>query len=257
MKPCAKDRKRIAWLALGALDAQQARALRAHIETCEGCRRYLEETSEVTRALKEAQARADIGASESFHRAVARAIRAEESRSVWEAVTAPFRGARLRWRAALPALGAMAVAIAALGLLVSRFGTGNVPSPAPSSVRAVSAPGLNSELPPTLANYQLVANHSLEDLDELADPPGKQAPFPRPALQGLDFRLCRVSGHTRQMKKTKNSSSGTNTMLVFCRPGSRLALCIHGQASRSRFAGWQKPGGQWGGALLALSLGGS
>jgi len=190
MRPCAKDRKRIAWLALGALDAQQARALRAHIETCEGCRRYLEETSEVTRALKEAQARTDIGASESFHRAVARAIRAEESRSVWEAVTAPFRGARLRWRAALPALGAMAVAIAALGLLVSRFGTGNVPSPAPPSVRAVSAPGLNSELPPTLANYQLVANHSLEDLDELLTRQANRRHSPAPIYRASTFAFA-------------------------------------------------------------------
>jgi hypothetical protein len=40
MKPCAKNRKLIAWLALGALEARRAAALRAHLALCEGCRQY-------------------------------------------------------------------------------------------------------------------------------------------------------------------------------------------------------------------------
>jgi len=48
MKPCAQNRKLIVWLSLNVLDASQARQLRAHLETCEGCRRYLAEISNVT-----------------------------------------------------------------------------------------------------------------------------------------------------------------------------------------------------------------
>ena len=51
MKPCAQNRKLIAWLASNALDARQTRQLQAHLETCEGCRRYLAEISNVTERL--------------------------------------------------------------------------------------------------------------------------------------------------------------------------------------------------------------
>jgi anti-sigma factor RsiW len=165
MKPCAKNRKRIAWLALDALDPEQARELRAHIGGCEGCRRYLEEITETIGGLKEAPIRTGIEPSESFHRNVARAIRAEESRSLWEAIAAPFRAAPLRWRATVPALCALAVGLVALSILASRFRTGNLPSP--SSAGTVSAPGLNSDLPPTIANYRRAANQSLDALDDL------------------------------------------------------------------------------------------
>jgi anti-sigma factor RsiW len=190
MKACAKNRKWIAWLALDALDAQQARELRAHIEACEGCRRYLEEMSKMTRALKEAQTGTDIEASESFHRKVARAIWAQESWSLREAVVAPFRGTPLRWRATLPMLGAMALVMVVLSVLVSRSRTGSVPSPAPSSARAVSAPGLNSELPPTLANYRLIANRSLEDLDELLTRQGNKNRSPVPIYRASTSALA-------------------------------------------------------------------
>ncbi len=190
MKPCAKNRKWIAWLALDALEAQQARELRAHIEACEGCRRYLEETSKMTRALKEAQIRTEIEASDAFRRKVARAIRSEESRSLWEVVVAPFRGTPLKWRAALPVLGATAVAMMLLCVLVARSRIGSLPSPAPPSARAVSAPGLNSDLPPTLANYRLVANQSLEDLDELLTRQGNRNRSPVPIYRAWTFALA-------------------------------------------------------------------
>jgi hypothetical protein len=190
MKPCAKNRKWIVWLALDALDARQRRELRAHIEACEGCRRYLEETSEMTQALKEAQISAEIETSEAFHRTVARAIRAGESRSLWEVVAAPFRGPPPKWRAALPVLGAMALAIVVLSVLASRSRFGRVPSSAPSSLRAVAAAGLNRDLPPTLANYQMVANQSLEDLDALLTRQGNRNRAPAPIYTASTFALA-------------------------------------------------------------------
>ena len=189
MKPCAKNRKRINWLALDALDARQAREVRAHIEACEGCRHYLEQTSKLTQALKEAQVRTEIETSESFHRSVARAIRAEKPPSLWDVAAAAFRGAPPSWRASLPVLGAMAVAIVILSLLAPRFRLRTVPSPAPPAPRAVSAPGLPSDLPPTLANYRLVANQSLEALDELLTRQGNRPRSPAPIYTASTFAL--------------------------------------------------------------------
>ena len=85
MKPCFSKRKLIAWLALGELDARRAQDLRAHIETCDGCRRYLEEISAVKeRAGRRGDPGRTLEASESFHRRLVGRLRAEQPASLWE-----------------------------------------------------------------------------------------------------------------------------------------------------------------------------
>src|SRR2546425_12391139 len=106
MKPCPTRRKRIAWLALDALDVQEARDLRAHLETCEGCRRYLEEISNVTERLIAAQRGPDVQASESFHQRVVGRLRADYSGSFSETVGPRLRAMLLKWRPVMPAIGA-------------------------------------------------------------------------------------------------------------------------------------------------------
>src|SRR3989441_4718283 len=118
MKPCSKNRKRIAWLALDALDVRQARDLRVHLETCAGCRRYLEEISNVTQRLIAAETRPDIQASESFHQSVVGALGAEETG--WQTLVAHLRGTLLNWRMALTVVGATVLVIAALTAIVWR-----------------------------------------------------------------------------------------------------------------------------------------
>src|SRR5205823_5908678 len=51
MKPCSNKRKLVALLAADALNANEERELRDHLETCEGCRTYLQEISNVTQKL--------------------------------------------------------------------------------------------------------------------------------------------------------------------------------------------------------------
>ena len=92
MKPCAQNRKLIAWLASNALEAQQARQLQAHLETCEGCRRYLAEISNVTERLAATESNPDIQASEVFHRKLAGRLRAAKPDSVGEILAAYFGG---------------------------------------------------------------------------------------------------------------------------------------------------------------------
>jgi hypothetical protein len=178
MKPCAKNRKLIAWLALDALDARPAQALREHLAACEGCRRYLAEISSVTAKLSAAEPAADIQASASFHQKVANRLKANEPNSVWEIVMANLT--RMNWRSAIPAVAALVVAVMTLAVPWRQ------PAVPPHNLHiqpvapVATAPDLNQDLPPTFANYQRVANESLEKLDELLTEQGNRNLSPTP-----------------------------------------------------------------------------
>jgi len=177
MKPCSTHRKLIAWLALDALDAPKARDLRAHLETCEGCRRYLEEISNVTARLIAAETEPDIHASEAFHQGVVRRFREEQAGSFLEIAVARLRAMPLNWRVILPVIGAAAVVIAAWSLFGPRL---RGPSPAPTGVQAVLASKAEPDVSPTISNYQRIANRSLDELDELLTRQGNRNPSPTP-----------------------------------------------------------------------------
>src|ERR1041385_8662974 len=115
MKPCLKNRKRITWLALDALELTQARKLRAHVETCGGCRRYLKEISAVAQALKAPHTEADIESQDYFHRRVLAALKAEESTRKWP--VARVTGL-LNWRVVAPVCCGLALLILALSNFV-------------------------------------------------------------------------------------------------------------------------------------------
>jgi len=177
MKPCSNNRKLVAWLAVDALDARQEGEIRAHLETCEGCRRYLAEVSTVTEKLSVTEVRSDIQTSETFHQKVARALRAEETDSAWKTAVAHLQATLLNWRVALPVIGAIVVAIAVLSVFPRRPG---VLLPGPTRAQAVLAPSVKSDLDPTISNYQMVANRSLEKLDELLTRQGHRNPSSTP-----------------------------------------------------------------------------
>jgi anti-sigma factor RsiW len=188
MKTCSKNRKLLAWLVLDELDACRAGELRAHLQTCDGCRRYLKEISTVTERLAAAEVRPAIQASESFHRRLTG--RLEQPVSLWASLVAQFAATRLTWRVALPALGAAALVIATLSILVRQPA---VSPPVPISVQAVVPPGPQSDLPPTIANYQRVANRSLDELDELLTRQAKRNPAPAPIYTASMFALANAS----------------------------------------------------------------
>jgi hypothetical protein len=175
MNPCVKNQKLIVWLALDALDVRQAQALREHLAACEGCRGYLVEISSVTGKLAAVETTSDIQASESFHQRVAGRLRATEPNSVWEIVVANL--ARLNWRMATPAIAALVVAVVALSTLWQH------PAVSPHNrlaTQAGRASNLNQDVSPTMANYQKVANQSLEKLDELLTEQGNRNLSPSP-----------------------------------------------------------------------------
>jgi hypothetical protein len=168
MKPCLENRKLIALLAVNELAGSPARQLRTHLENCEGCRGYLAEMSRTTEKLAAAGGRtSDVRASESFHRRVVGALRAEESGSWWGTLAAQLRGFSPTWRVFVPAVGA-AVLIAAVVSILPRHAV-VVPLVAPVTQAAVvtKPPKPQGDPQPTAANYRLVANQSLEKLDDL------------------------------------------------------------------------------------------
>ena len=190
MKPCAQNRRPIVWLTLNALDARQTRHLRAHLEICEGCRRYLAEISNVTESLAAAEATPDVQASESFHRRVAGKLRAAKPDSLGEILVAYFRGNLLNWRVALPVIAALVV----IGVTVA---TWRQPPVVSLSQRAGTQPasvsGADIGLAPTLANYQRVANQSLDKLDALLTRQGNRPLPPMPIYTASTLALANGS----------------------------------------------------------------
>jgi anti-sigma factor RsiW len=187
-EPCSRNRKPLAWLALGELDARRAGELRAHLETCDGCRRYLAEISAVTEKVAAAVMTPDVQATEAFHRGVVAKLRAEPSGSIWQTLAAPFIAARLDWRAALPAIGVAALVIVMLSTPVRQPAA---PAPAPAGAQAGLPPDIESDLPPTIANYQRIATRSLDELDELLTRQSKRNPPPTPIYTASLFVSAR------------------------------------------------------------------
>jgi anti-sigma factor RsiW len=190
MKPCVKNQKLITWLALDALDARQARQLRTHLETCEGCRRYLAEISSVTERLTAAEANPDVQASESFHQRLAGRLRATEPDSIWKIVAASLQGTLLNWRVALPAIAALIV----VGVIVATWRQPPQTSSSPrTGIQTTSVSSADNDLPPTIANYQRVANQSLAQLDALLTQQGNRALPSMPVYTASTFGLANES----------------------------------------------------------------
>jgi hypothetical protein len=185
MKPCARNRKLIAWLALDALPARKAAALRKHLARCEGCHRYWEEVSSVMEGLAATAPCPELEASEHFHRRLTAKLRAVESSSGLEDLAAWLRGSMPSWRVALPAL---ALALSALlAVVASRQHPAVAPS-RPLAVETALNSASGSDLAPTLANYRMVANQSLENLSELLTRQGNRPLPPAPVytVSGLE-----------------------------------------------------------------------
>ena len=187
MKPCAKNKKLIVWLTLNALDARRTRQLQAHLETCEGCRRYLAEISNVTERLAE-QENLDIQASESFHRKVAGRLRTAKPDSIGEILSAYLY--RLNWRVALPAVAVLVLVCVAVATWPQPPEIVSFPRP---SIRTALVSSADNDLAPSIANYQRVASQSLAKLDALLTRQGNRPLPPMPIYTASSFGLANES----------------------------------------------------------------
>jgi hypothetical protein len=160
MKVCLKYRQPIALLAVDAVDVHEAQSLRAHLETCEGCRGYLSEVRGVTKKLAKTEIASDIQTSNAFHQRMLGAI--DPQRSAWDRVLDQLQ-TLLNWRVALPVTAA---ALVIVGLSVMERSR-EIPLAPQPVVQPVARANVQTDLEPTISNYQMIANHSLEKLDEL------------------------------------------------------------------------------------------
>lgn len=163
MKPCRKNRPRLALLASGDLSNDDVALLRRHMETCGGCRKYWREMSALSKCLSDTRnvASPEAEPSETFHARLVESISGQPRRSWLIDWLAAFWWERRA--ATLCALAAVAVAL--LVRLDPFHGHGErysvevarVPirakAPAPVSI--------------TLASYHGAAGRSLDHLDNL------------------------------------------------------------------------------------------
>jgi len=184
MKPCRKNRKLIAWLAINALDPKKERELRAHLETCPGCRLYLKEISGVAQHLQTAETRADIRAHESFHQNVLSSLRANPKARQAELA---WLGRVLSWDLALPLIGGMTLVIVSLTSFINRPGPSRSVQTMPPAVSSTAK--LDLDLQPTLSNYQMAANQSPDVLDELLTKQAQRVSSPAPIYVEKTFLL--------------------------------------------------------------------
>ena len=169
MKPCLKHRKRIAWMALEALDQPEAGRLREHLQSCAGCRAYFEELTQIKVKLTAARTDPQETPSEAFHHKLAARLEREKPRSAVGDLLSGFRA----WRAAIPLAGA---AVVIVGIYWAVQDHSHQPAPPRPVGPVVSKGKINGDLPPTVANYNMVANQSLDKLDDLLNRQGNRNP---------------------------------------------------------------------------------
>lgn len=183
MKPCSKNRKLIAWLVLSSLETERVIPLRKHIETCEGCQSYLAEVTSLTATIKATEQKADIQATAIFHQKITAGVKAGEQASLREVL----RGTLLNWRIAMPVASGLAVVFAVWLLFPQQP---EVPSPTSSSATVTAATKFDSDLQPTISNYQTVANHSLDQLDQLLNEQGCRNLQPAPIYTASSLAIA-------------------------------------------------------------------
>lgn len=184
MKPCAKYRERITWLALDNLDQEQAVTLRRHVESCEGCRHYLQELTTLTSAVAEAPWQPNIQTTPAFHRKLVTRIKGTERNTVRETIRSFLWYPLPNWQVALPTVAGVALLLG-VGLLFMRSPAPLVPSLPNHTVAThtvATAPNIPTRLLPTIANYQMVASRSLDQLDQLLSDQGSRNLTPAPVF---------------------------------------------------------------------------
>jgi len=176
MNVCENNKMALSLLATGDLRGEEAAHLRAHVDSCPGCRGYLGQLTSVAGDLAgAAAAKSEIEVPVNFHRDLTRRIAAEKPRSLWAEVFA-FPGLRaLNWRYLAPTIG-VAVAAIALLLWIPGLNRANTKSSIGPVVAAVA------DQSPTLGTYHDLANNSWDALDRELTREAAAAPSGPPVL---------------------------------------------------------------------------
>ena len=165
MKPCVKNKQAITLLAVNALGAEAADELRQHLGTCPGCHRYWEEISKTCQEhLTAAELMPEAPASPTFHQRLVERITQSEAQPQYASVGELLRN----WLATRQVILATAAAalVLLLTVLVPRHDR-SIPYSEPPAPNNLSAYPAKPDPQPTLSNYRMAANVSLDALDDL------------------------------------------------------------------------------------------
>ncbi len=188
MKPCTGNRRLIAWLAVGALEAEKAAKLREHIDRCEPCRNYWEEVSSVAHRLESAAPNSQLKASEAFYRRLDGKLQSVQPVSLGKWLEWNVRDWQRNWGLALAAT----VLVLLFGVTVVRHYSG--PTPLAQTVTPTIPPALlAANLAPTVLNYQAIARNSLEQLDEVLTRQGNEPLPSAPIYAAVGVELASAS----------------------------------------------------------------
>jgi len=181
MNACARNRKRIAMLAIDALNERQTLKLRNHFDECPGCREYWREMAGIC-AEHSAAARnlPDVAPDNQFHERLVHRIHETEARTAGASAGRILRYWFAGWRVAIPA-GAVALLLLVCWPRSSTQTQVSRSSPMVSAAPTVVA--LRQDPPPTYSAYRTAANHSLEALDDLLTRQGARKPWSAEALK--------------------------------------------------------------------------
>ena len=184
MKPCLQNRKQIALMTLEFLDPPEAARLREHLQSCAGCRAYFDELLQIQVKLTAPKMEETLS-TETFHRKLSTRLKQENAPSGVGNFFSAFRA----WRTAMALAGAAAVILGIFWAVQNHS-----PSPAPVSAVApmVSTETISSDSPPTAGNYHMVANQSLDKLDELLNRQGNRNPQRGPIYDASGRSLAGV-----------------------------------------------------------------
>jgi hypothetical protein len=163
MKPCRKNRKLIVWSMLDALGPAQASELAQHLQHCEGCRRYRQEISQITRGLSALESFAEVSGADKVRSHSFRRLNLSGSNVRSLKARAGLYQNIFSWRVGVPGLCAIALALVVLSSVLPHRVAAPAPHPSPSVQLLSPSP----DLPATVANYRAVANQSLDELDDL------------------------------------------------------------------------------------------
>lgn len=182
MKPCSKNRGQIVSLAMGALETPRQRELRAHLDNCPGCRRYLDEISAIAATVRAAEPDSQTQPSSSFHRNLVAALSAAGRPSAMQTLLAQIRSAR-PWQLATPAVAIAAVI--AVWLVAGH--RAEIPISSPVAIHIIAPLGQQTGLAPTFSNYEMAAHQSLDKLDALLTVQARLTPPTSPIYTAATF----------------------------------------------------------------------
>jgi anti-sigma factor RsiW len=179
MQQCHRYRKEIGLLALGALSAEESAHLRQHIEECPPCRERWEDLSAVCDRLSaDASSLPTAESSQFFHERLRRNVLATPQRMSFHGLLQLIGKLPARWLrpGQIPRLsgdefsswkvGFSMAAGCVLAIILFYAGWRHEGAKAPLATAAA----VSKEIPdpkPTLGRYQMLANKSLDEFDEL------------------------------------------------------------------------------------------